>query len=157
MFIQHYVSRFRCHMSPVTCHVSHVKCHKFILQKKNPAHGRHRISRPMLIEAPYREKKHAIICFSWGIWWSGDWLLCTLQQSPGLHFYPLNFTALLSYAVHLTKKSQNIYVFSMPSNSIPWTHWTSLYGKLLICSALQCTGLQSSLTLHSTALHWVKF
>ena len=40
----------------------------------------------------------------WGICLSGSGLLCTLQQSPGLHIYPLNYTALLSYAVHCTEK-----------------------------------------------------
>ena len=32
----------------------------------------------------------------------------------------------------------------MDSNSISWTALKSLYSKLLICSALQCTGLHSS-------------
>ena len=34
----------------------------------------------------------------------------------------------------------------MHSNSIPWTvlNCIELYSKLLICSALQCTGLHSS-------------
>ena len=36
------------------------------------------------------------------IWLSLDGLLCTLQQSPGLRFYSVNNTALLSYAVHFT-------------------------------------------------------
>ena len=34
----------------------------------------------------------------------GGGLLCPLQQSPGLHFYPLNYTALLFYAVHFIEK-----------------------------------------------------
>ena len=38
-------------------------------------------------------------------------------------FYPLKYTALLSYAVHFTEKFYKyIYVVSMHSNSIPWTH-----------------------------------
>ena len=42
-----HVSCVMCHMSCFTCHVSCVKCHK-----KNPAYGRHWISRPMRIIGP---------------------------------------------------------------------------------------------------------
>ena len=42
------------------------------------------------------EKKHTrIILLLWGIWLSGVGLLCTLYQSTGPHFYPLNYTAAL--------------------------------------------------------------
>ena len=50
------------------------------------------------------EKNTRIALLRWGIWLSGGGLLCNLQQSPGLHFYPLNYTALLSYAMHFTEK-----------------------------------------------------
>ena len=45
----------------------------------------------------------------WGIWLNGGGLLCTLHQSPGLHFYPF-YTELLSYAVHFTELKK-IYIY----------------------------------------------
>ena len=57
-----------------------------------------------LIETPIHNKHTRIFLYLWGIWLSRDGLLCTLKQSHGLHFYPLNYTALLSYAVHFFKK-----------------------------------------------------
>ena len=49
-------------------------------------------------------KNHTrIFLLLWGIWLNGGGLLCALQQSTGLYFYPLNYTALLSYAVHFTE------------------------------------------------------
>ena len=71
---------------------------------KNPAYRRHRISRLMLVEAPIQKKITWILIFIWGILLSRVGLLCTLQQSTGLHFYPLNYTALLFYAVHFIDK-----------------------------------------------------
>ena len=52
----------------------------------------------------YREKKFTRFFLLWGIWLSEGGLLCTLQHSPGLYFYSLNYTALLSYAVHFNEK-----------------------------------------------------
>ena len=43
----------------------------------------------------------------------GGTLLCTLQQNPAPHFYPLNYTAFLSQAVHLTTKIREKYIASM--------------------------------------------
>ena len=58
----------------------------------------------MLIEALTQKNIQGFFFLLGGIWLSGGGLLCTLQQSPGLLFYPLNYTALLSYAVHFTEK-----------------------------------------------------
>ena len=77
----------------------------------------------MLIEAPIQKKTYMDFHLLGGIWLSRVELLCTLQQSTGLHFYPLNYTALLSYAVHFTEKFKRIYVVSIHRNSI---HWTAL-------------------------------
>ena len=51
----------------------------------------------------------------------GGGLLCTLQQSTGPHFYKLNYTALVSDAVHFTAKFKKMYIVSMHNNLIPWT------------------------------------
>ena len=42
----------------------------------------------------------------WVIWLSRGGLLCTLQQSNGLHFYPLNYTALHFFPIEHNKKFQ---------------------------------------------------
>ena len=84
--------------------ITHYQTDGVMLFSKYPAYGRHRISWPMLIEAPIQKIRTRIFLLLWGIWLSGGKLLCTLQQSTGLHFYPLNYNALLSYAVHFTEK-----------------------------------------------------
>ena len=50
------------------------------------------------------EKNTWIFLLLQGIWLSGGGLLCTVQQSTGLHLYSLIYTAFLSYAVHFTEK-----------------------------------------------------
>ena len=109
----------------------------------------------MLIQAPIQKKTYTDFSSSSVDLVKRGGLLWTLQQSTGLFFYPLKCNALFSYAVHFTEKFYKyIYVVSMHNNSIPWIHWTLLYSKLLICSALQCTGLHCSpySAQHCTAL-----
>ena len=60
---------------------------KASLWLKNSAYGRHRISRPMLIESPIQKKNTRIFLLLRGIWLSGGRLLCTLRQSPSQIFY----------------------------------------------------------------------
>ena len=82
--------------------------------------------------------------------------MCTLKQSTYLQFYPLNYSALISHAVHFTAKfnKRYIYIVLMHRNSIPWTvfnltvqqiadlqctamYWTDLLP--LLCTTLYCT------------------
>ena len=122
--------------------------------EKNPAYGRHQISRPMLIEAPTQKKTYKDFSSSLGDLVKRGWAAVHSTAEPWSTFLSieLHCTSFLCSALHW--KVLKIYVVSMHSNSIPLTHWTSLYSKLLICSALQCTGLHSSCysAQHCTAL-----
>ena len=114
---------------------------------KNPAYGRHRISWQMLIEAPTQKKTYKdLVKRGWAA------VHCTSEPWSTFLSIELHCTSFLCSALHW--KVLKIYVVSMHSNSIPLTHWTSLYSKLLICSALQCIGLHCSpySAQHCTAL-----
>ena len=71
---------------------------------KNPAYGRHRISRPMLKEAPAQKKTYRDFSSSSGDLVKRGWAAVHSTAEPRSTFYPLNYTALLSYAVHFTEK-----------------------------------------------------
>ena len=71
---------------------------------KNPAYGRHRISQPMLKEAPIQTKTFKDFSSSLNDLVKRGWAAVHSTSEPCSTFYPLNYTALLSYAVHFTEK-----------------------------------------------------
>ena len=80
---------------------------------KNPAYGRHRISRPMRIDAPLQKeiyKKKNKKNLLQGIWFGGGGAAVNFTADHWSTFYPSNYTSLLSHAVHLTAKLKQIYI-----------------------------------------------
>ena len=153
---------FLCFFNPFLSELLVVKCDRSIQPwmisrpgseswQKNPAYGRHWISRPMLIETQIQKKTYKIFLLLRGMWLSG--VGCSALYSKALVYifiYWITYTFFICSALHW--KIWKICVVSMHSNSIPWTHWTSPYSKLRIGSALQCTWLLCSLysPLHCT-------
>ena len=56
----------------------------------------------MLIEAPIQKKTHKDFSSSSENMVKGGW--AAVHSTTGLHFYPLNYTALFSYAVTFNEK-----------------------------------------------------
>ena len=73
------------------------------INNKNPAYGRHQISRPMLIEAPIQKKTYKDFSPSSGDLVKRGWdaVHSTAENRP--KFYPLNYTALFPNALHFTE------------------------------------------------------
>ena len=63
--------------------------------KKNPAYGRHRISRPMLIEAPIQKEAHKATVQQSAV-------QCSVVQNSAVHCTALYCTTLHYTAVHCT-------------------------------------------------------
>ena len=72
-------------------------------------------------------------------------------------FYPSNYTALLSHAVHFTAKLKQIYIVLMNRNLIPWTALNFGVYQIadLKCTAVYWTALHPY-TMHYTELYWLK-
>ena len=81
-------------------------------QLKNPAYGRHQISRPMLIEAPIQKKTYKGFSSYLGDLVKRGWAAVHSTAEHRSKFYQLNYTALLFYAVHFTEIFKNIWSFN---------------------------------------------
>ena len=118
--------------------------------KKNSAYGRHQSFWPMQIDAPIQKETYKDIFLLLGIW---------LGRGGGaaVHTTAEHWFTFLSIELHCTSfpcSAPFFFFFQCTAIEFSGQHWTSLYIKLLICSALYCTGLHCSpyYALHCTAL-----
>ena len=113
---------------------------KKIKKKNNPAYGRHRISRPMLKEAPIQKKTYKDFSSSSGFWLRGVGC-CALYSRTlvyifihwiTLHFFPMQCTSLKCFRNICSFNAQQ---FNSMCSAVQWHAIQCSIGQ---CSEVQC-------------------